>query len=116
MVILCISVFCSVGSVALILVTYKFRKTPVLKSSSPLFHCITLLGCVIMYSEMIALFPVLSQATCVGVKWTRHMGFCVTYTALYMKLCRWVEKNVRFFKNFVRNGIYDLRLSPTEST
>jgi len=52
LVIVCISVICSVGSVVLVFVTYKFRKTPVLKSSSPLFHCITLLGCVIMYSEV----------------------------------------------------------------
>ncbi len=52
LVLLCVSVFCSVGSIALVFVTYKFRKAPVLKSSSPIFHCITLFGCMIMYSEV----------------------------------------------------------------
>ncbi|CAL8109338.1 unnamed protein product [Orchesella dallaii] len=88
LVLLCVSVFCSVGSIALVFVTYKFRKIPVLKSSSPIFHCITLFGCMIMYSEMIALFPILTRPSCIAVKWTRHLGFSITYTALYMKLCR----------------------------
>src|ERR1700742_1496403 len=37
---------------------------------------------------MVALFPKLTIPSCIAVKWTRHLGFCITYTALYMKLCR----------------------------
>ncbi|CAG7718790.1 unnamed protein product [Allacma fusca] len=80
-----VSITCTVG---IILIVYKYRRVPVLKSSSPIFHCIVLVGCIIMYTEMVALFPVLTMQSCVAVKWTRHLGFCITYTALYMKLCR----------------------------
>jgi len=52
MILLSISIFCSIASVGLIFVTCRYRKLPVLKSSSPVLHCITLLGCVLMYSEV----------------------------------------------------------------
>lgn len=41
-----------------------------------------------MYLEMAAIFPILDAYSCIATKWTRHMGFCVTYTALLMKTWR----------------------------
>lgn len=39
---------------------------------------------------MAAIFPILDVYSCIATKWTRHMGFCVTYTALLMKTWRYV--------------------------
>lgn len=41
-------------------------------------------GCV----QMAAIFPILDVYSCIATKWTRHMGFCITYTALLMKTWR----------------------------
>ncbi|GLH03335.1 Probable G-protein coupled receptor CG31760 [Gryllus bimaculatus] len=41
-----------------------------------------------MYLEMAAIFPVLDTYSCIATKWSRHLGFCVTYTALLMKTWR----------------------------
>ncbi|GBP70151.1 Probable G-protein coupled receptor CG31760 [Eumeta japonica] len=38
--------------------------------------------------SMAAIFPVLDRYSCIATKWTRHMGFCITYTALLMKTWR----------------------------
>lgn len=64
------------------------RRVKVIKAASPVFLCITLLGCAIMYCEMAAIFPVLDRSCCVATKWTRHMGFCITYSALLLKTWR----------------------------
>ena len=40
------------------------------------------------FSEMIVIYPVLTTSLCVLTKWTRHMGFCITYTSLLMKTWR----------------------------
>ena len=37
---------------------------------------------------MAAIFPVLDMVCCVATKWTRHMGFCITYSALMLKTWR----------------------------
>lgn len=37
---------------------------------------------------MAAIFPVLDVMCCVATKWTRHMGFCITYSALLLKTWR----------------------------
>lgn len=37
---------------------------------------------------MAAIFPVLDVFSCVLTKWTRHMGFCITYSALLLKTWR----------------------------
>ena len=37
---------------------------------------------------MIAIFPVLNTAFCIMTKITRHMGFCITYSALLLKTWR----------------------------
>lgn len=88
---------------------FKYRKVKVFKVASPIFLTITLLGCATMYLEMAAIFPILDKYSCIGkiknvqkvtrnvfkinfpkkaTKWTRHMGFCLTYTALLMKTWR----------------------------
>ena len=38
--------------------------------------------------QMAAIFPVLDTYSCVATKWTRHMGFCITYSALLLKTWR----------------------------
>ncbi|EEC12077.1 conserved hypothetical protein [Ixodes scapularis] len=37
---------------------------------------------------MAAIFPVLDVYCCVATKWTRHMGFCITYSTLLLKTWR----------------------------
>ncbi|XP_063975887.1 probable G-protein coupled receptor CG31760 isoform X3 [Diachasmimorpha longicaudata] len=82
------SVFCACCAVLLIAYVYQHRKLKVFKVASPIFLSITLLGCAIMYLEMAAIFPVLDLYSCIATKWTRHLGFCVSYTALLMKTWR----------------------------
>ncbi|CAG2107392.1 unnamed protein product [Medioppia subpectinata] len=85
---LTITLLCIIFTVVLGTYIYRFRKLKVIKVASPVFLCITLLGCSIMYSETAAIFPVLDVWTCVLTKWTRHLGFCVTYSALLLKTWR----------------------------
>ncbi|XP_055590502.1 probable G-protein coupled receptor CG31760 isoform X2 [Uranotaenia lowii] len=82
------SVMCAGFTVILTLYMYQHRKVKVFKVASPIFLTITLLGCAFMYLEMAAIFPILDTYSCIATKWTRHMGFCVTYTALLMKTWR----------------------------
>ncbi|KAK5641902.1 hypothetical protein RI129_010449 [Pyrocoelia pectoralis] len=67
---------------------YRHKKLKVFKVASPIFLAITLVGCGIMYLEMAAIFPVLDKYSCIATKWSRHLGFCITYTALLMKTWR----------------------------
>ncbi|XP_065339192.1 probable G-protein coupled receptor CG31760 [Cloeon dipterum] len=85
---LTISCACVVSTLLLICYVTQHRKLKVFKVASPIFLSITLLGCAIMYLEMAAIFPVLDVYSCIATKWTRHLGFCVTYTALLMKTWR----------------------------
>lgn len=82
------SILCVLFTVVLILYMYQHRKVKVFKVASPIFLTITLLGCAIMYLEMAAIYPILDTYSCIATKWSRHMGFCVTYTALLMKTWR----------------------------
>ncbi|XP_077274300.1 putative G-protein coupled receptor CG31760 isoform X2 [Temnothorax americanus] len=85
---LAVSIFCALGTIILVAYMYQHRKLKVFKVASPIFLSITLLGCALMYLEMAAIFPVLDMYSCIATKWTRHMGFCVSYTALLMKTWR----------------------------
>ncbi|XP_041982226.1 probable G-protein coupled receptor CG31760 [Aricia agestis] len=85
---LVISVSCAALTVVLTIYTRHHRRVKVFRVASPVFLSITLLGCAIMYLEMAAIFPVLDRYSCIATKWTRHMGFCITYTALLMKTWR----------------------------
>ena len=85
---LSVSVLCASSTLALALYMFVHRKEKVFKVASPIFLMITLIGCATMYLEMAAIFPILDQYSCIATKWTRHMGFCVTYTALLMKTWR----------------------------
>nr|XP_037291589.1 probable G-protein coupled receptor CG31760 [Rhipicephalus microplus] len=85
---LTISVICIVLTMVLAGYVYRYRKLKVIKVASPVFLCITLIGCAIMYCEMAAIFPVLDVYCCVATKWTRHMGFCITYSTLLLKTWR----------------------------
>ncbi|XP_034186218.1 putative G-protein coupled receptor CG31760 isoform X3 [Osmia lignaria lignaria] len=82
------SIFCVFGTIVLVAYMYQHRKLKVFKVASPIFLSITLLGCAIMYLEMAAIFPVLDMYSCIATKWTRHLGFCISYTALLMKTWR----------------------------
>ncbi|CAG9767118.1 unnamed protein product [Ceutorhynchus assimilis] len=85
---LTVSVSCVFSTVVLNCYMFKYRKLKVFKVASPIFLSITLLGCATMYLEMAAIFPVLDMYSCIATKWSRHLGFCVTYTALLMKTWR----------------------------
>ncbi|KAL6439270.1 hypothetical protein ACFW04_003865 [Cataglyphis niger] len=85
---LAVSIFCAFGTIVLVAYMYQHRKLKVFKVASPIFLSITLLGCALMYLEMAAIFPVLDMYSCIATKWTRHMGFCISYTALLMKTWR----------------------------
>ncbi|KAI8439337.1 hypothetical protein MSG28_013161 [Choristoneura fumiferana] len=85
---LVISVSCAFMTVLLTIYTRHHRRVKVFRVASPVFLSITLLGCAIMYMEMAAIFPVLDRYSCIATKWTRHLGFCITYTALLMKTWR----------------------------
>ncbi|XP_033609513.1 probable G-protein coupled receptor CG31760 isoform X2 [Cryptotermes secundus] len=85
---LAVSVSCVAFTLGLVGYVYQHRKIKVFKVASPIFLCITLLGCAIMYLEMAAIFPVLDLYSCIATKWSRHLGFCITYTALLMKTWR----------------------------
>ncbi|XP_063365631.1 probable G-protein coupled receptor CG31760 isoform X1 [Cydia amplana] len=85
---LVISVSCAFMTVLLTIYTRHHRRVKVFRVASPVFLSITLLGCACMYMEMAAIFPVLDRYSCIATKWTRHLGFCITYTALLMKTWR----------------------------
>jgi len=88
LVLLSISMFCIISSLITIFLVYKYRRLKVFKLSSPTFLSITLMGCAVMYTEMVVIYPVLNTSFCVLTKWARHLGFCITYTALLMKTWR----------------------------
>lgn len=48
---------------------------------------------------MAAIFPILDVTSCIATKWTRHMGFCITYTALLMKTWRYVKPYKKIHEN-----------------
>ncbi|XP_022164127.1 probable G-protein coupled receptor CG31760 isoform X2 [Myzus persicae] len=83
-----INVVCIISTVILIWFVHKNRRIKVFRIASPTFLIITLIGCIIMYSEMGIMFPECTQQLCVATKWTRHFGFCITYSALLMKTWR----------------------------
>ncbi|GAB6023026.1 hypothetical protein CHUAL_007117 [Chamberlinius hualienensis] len=85
---LTISVICVLLTILLMGYVYNYRKLKIIKVSSPIFLCMTLVGCVVMYLEMAAIFPILDVYSCIATKWTRHLGFCITYSALLLKTWR----------------------------
>ncbi|KAK8390569.1 hypothetical protein O3P69_010333 [Scylla paramamosain] len=85
---LSISLLCIVFTFVLMALVYHYRSVKVFRLASPTFLCICLIGCTIMYFEMAAIFPVLDTYSCVATKWTRHLGFCITFSSLLMKTWR----------------------------
>ncbi|XP_050691307.1 probable G-protein coupled receptor CG31760 [Eriocheir sinensis] len=85
---LSISSLCIVFTFVLMALVYHYRSVKVFRLASPTFLCICLIGCTIMYLEMAAIFPVLDTYSCVATKWTRHLGFCITFSSLLMKTWR----------------------------
>ena len=54
LVLLSISMFCTLSSLVTILLVYNYRRVKVFKYSSPTFLSITLLGCAVMYTEVVS--------------------------------------------------------------
>nr|XP_053642561.1 LOW QUALITY PROTEIN: probable G-protein coupled receptor CG31760 [Cherax quadricarinatus] len=99
-VLLTISSLCILFTIVLMGLVYHYRSVKVFRLASPTFLCICLIGCIIMYLEMAAIFPVLDTYSCVATKWTRHLGFCITFSSLLMKtwrVCFSVRKAESFF-------------------
>lgn len=82
------SVSCALCTIIINIFMFKHKRLKVFKVASPIFLSITLIGCATMYLEMAAIFPVLDTYSCIATKWSRHFGFCITYTALLMKTWR----------------------------
>lgn len=80
--VLTISIFCVFSTVALAAYMFHYRKIKVFKVASPIFLMICLVGCVIMYLEMAAIFPILDMYACIATKWTRHMGWYLTQSTI----------------------------------
>lgn len=85
---LTISSLCMVLTFVLMGLVCHYSSVKVFRLASPTFLCLCLIGCAIMYLEMAAIFPVLDTYSCVATKWTRHLGFCVTFSSLLMKTWR----------------------------
>ncbi|XP_066968512.1 probable G-protein coupled receptor CG31760 [Macrobrachium rosenbergii] len=85
---LTISILCILFTIVLMGMVYHYRSVKVFRLASPTFLCLCLIGCAIMYFEMAAIFPVLDMYSCVATKWTRHLGFCITFSSLLMKTWR----------------------------
>ncbi|CAL4191167.1 unnamed protein product, partial [Meganyctiphanes norvegica] len=85
---LTISCSCIVMTLIVMAMVYRYRNVKVFRLASPIFLCVCLTGCIIMYLEMAAIFPVLDKYSCIATKWSRHMGFCTTFSALLMKTWR----------------------------
>ena len=58
---------------------------------------------------MIVIYPVLTTSLCVLTKWTRHMGFCITYTSLLMKT--WRSKITKDNEKKRKKGIFRVNLT-----
>eukprot|EP00093_Oithona_nana_P001933 01933.XXX_6145_13476_1 [CDS] Oithona nana genome sequencing. len=87
-ILLVFSLACTLATLILMGLVYSYRKLKVFRFGSPAFLCLTLLGCAIMYLEMVAIFPILDVGFCIATKWTRHMGFLLTYSSLLLKTWR----------------------------
>ncbi|OQV15352.1 putative G-protein coupled receptor [Hypsibius exemplaris] len=87
---LSVAVLCIICTLALGIFIHKYRRVKVIRVASPKFLCITLLGAAVMYSETIAIFfedqP--DIYVCMAIEWTRHLGFLITYSSLFMKTWR----------------------------
>ena len=44
-----------------------------------------------LFVQMVAIFPYLDMYFCILTKWTRHLGFLITYSALLMKTWRYSQ-------------------------
>jgi len=83
-----LSMGCVLATFVMMGLIFKYRKLKVFSLASPCFLMITLCGCAIMYMEAAAIFPELEMYSCIATKWTRHLGFLITYSALLMKTWR----------------------------
>ncbi|KAK3742297.1 hypothetical protein QZH41_013111 [Actinostola sp. cb2023] len=72
-----------------IVISYKDIK--VIKSASPQFLCIILFGSILMYLEIVVLFPDAEALLCIIRLWLRHLGFGLAYTSLLLKTWRYVR-------------------------
>ncbi|XP_055343269.1 probable G-protein coupled receptor CG31760 [Paramacrobiotus metropolitanus] len=89
-ILLSITALCIVSTLILGIFIHRYRRVKVIRVASPKFLYITLLGAAVMYSEMIAIFfedrP--DIYICMAIEWTRHLGFGITYSSLFMKTWR----------------------------
>jgi hypothetical protein len=76
---LAVSVSCVVFTLGLVGYVYQHRKIKVFKVASPIFLCITLLGCSIMYLEVRLTLRLLFR-----LAGFRQMLFCVISVGLQM--------------------------------
>lgn len=60
---------------------------------------------------MVAIFPILDVYFCIATKWTRNMGFLLTYSSLLLKTWRLVERTWFLWNNLVTTVCFRVNLT-----
>eukprot|EP00794_Sanderia_malayensis_P012065 gene12065-13308_t len=83
-----LTIFCIVIVFAFFIFVLRCKELKVIKSASPIFLMLTLLGAGLMYTEVLILFPKATTETCVAAPWFNHMGFVIMYGSVLLKTWR----------------------------
>jgi len=65
-----------------------FRELKVVKTASPHFLVIILVGCILQYCEILVEYPEPEDSLCIVRLWCRHIGFGLGFTSLLLKTWR----------------------------
>ena len=71
-----------------IVVTVRYRSHSMLRSNSPLFMVISLLGVMLLFAAILALVTTPSSSSCLAFSWLIQLGFTVTFAPLFAKAYR----------------------------
>lgn len=80
-----VSIVAAIGIMAFVI---HFRELKVVKTASPQFLVIILLGCILQYCEMLIEYPGSRNLFCIMRLWFRHIGFGLGFTSLLLKTWR----------------------------
>eukprot|EP01136_Pigoraptor_vietnamica_P042938 Opistho-1_new@17705 len=72
-------------AVSMIGVVIVLGDKEIIKASSPRFCLILAAGCMIGYTVIFAASPEANDATCISAQWLGHVGFAITFGALFAK-------------------------------
>ncbi|XP_065062644.1 probable G-protein coupled receptor CG31760 isoform X3 [Rhopilema esculentum] len=103
-----INLFCILMLLGISGFIWRNKEVQVVKSASPLFLLITLLGATLMYCEALVLFIAPSAEVCTAAPWLQHVGFILMYGSLLLKT--WRVSLIFKIKNAKRVTVSDLGL------